>query len=80
MNTDNDKIIYTAYNDGVDGRQPRLVVAAYSPTAFDGACTRYQTSCRNSLRLTKQVVDIAEAKKLALSKLNALDKLVLGIK
>jgi hypothetical protein len=72
------KIVYTAIDNGIDGMQKDEVVIA----SFDEHQLKALYNIDNNknwLRLNEEIIDTDTAKKKALAKLDAIDKLVLKL-
>lgn len=72
------KIVYLIVDNGIEGRDPDNIVRAFwdeqqRDSSFDG------DKNKNWYRKTEIIVDEERSKKEALTKLNGLDKLVLGL-
>lgn len=71
-------IAYLAVDHGVDGREPaRVMFAAWD----EGDLAAQFDACKSKAWLTKSevIVDIADARRKALAKLDGVDRLVLGL-
>lgn len=72
------KIVYTAIDEGVDGREPpRVIYAFFTEADRDEAVDKDKAKLWR--RKGEQIVDTDLAVVQALSKLNGIDRLVLGL-
>lgn len=72
------KIVYTANDNGVDGKEKTNVIFA----TFDEDELKIKHEAdinKNWITLGEEIVEVDSRKKQALSKLDGIDKLVLGI-
>ena len=75
---DKKRIAYVFTDNGVDGREPtQIVYASWSETERDAAFEKDKN--KNWYTKSEVIVDVVEARKQALNKLNGVDNLVLGI-
>jgi hypothetical protein len=74
------QIAYTVVTEGIDGREPTQISAAF--WTEEERDTHFKGLGANSpwYRKDERIVDIEQAKRAALAKLNGIDKLVLEIK
>lgn len=72
------KIVFTSVDNGIDGRMKDNIL--YASFDEDEIKSLYNKDKSKSWRtLKEQIVDVDEARKSALRKLNGIDRLVLGL-
>ena len=72
------QIVYIATDHGIEGKEKESIV--YASFDEDQLKALHKTDKSKAWRtLTERIVDVEQAKKQALSKLNGIDRLVLGL-